>query len=89
VVDKDRELRWMAHLIVNGLFDSEHYWVLSRDASGGTDIVHGENCRGVEEVEVIKPGWLKGKFERMNRNMATEIARRYPCCGGMAKQALG
>jgi hypothetical protein len=56
----------MAHLIVNGLFDSEHYWVLSRTASGGTDIVHGENFRGLL-VGVIKPGWLKGEFEGINR----------------------
>jgi len=43
VVDKDHELRWMGHLIVNGLFDGEHYWVLR--ASGGTDVVHGENFK--------------------------------------------
>jgi hypothetical protein len=56
----------MARLIVNGLFDSEHYWVLSRKASGGTNIVHGENFRGLL-MGVIKPGWLKGEFEGINR----------------------
>jgi len=33
VVDKNRELRWVGHLIVNGLFDGEHYWVLRGNAS--------------------------------------------------------
>ena len=77
VVDKDRELRWRGHLIVNGLFDGEHYWVLSRNASGGTDIVHGENFKGLL-VGVIKPEKLKVEYERMNRDMAAEIARRQP-----------
>ena len=55
----------MAHLIVNGLFDSEHYWVLSRNASGGTDVVHGKNFRGL--LVGVKPERLKGEYERMNR----------------------
>ena len=81
VVDKDRELRWMGHLIVNGLFDGEHYWALSRNARGGTDIVHGENFKGLL-VGVIKPERLKGDYERMNRDLAAEIARRYPVSTG-------
>jgi len=77
VVDKDRELRWMGHLIVNGLFDGEHYWALSRNANCGTDIVHGENFNGLL-VGIFKPEKLKVEYERMNRDMAAEIARRYP-----------
>jgi hypothetical protein len=67
---------WSA-TIVKGLFDGEHYWVLSRNASGGTDIAHGENFTGLL-VGVIKPEKLKGEYERMDRDMAAEIARRYP-----------
>ena len=81
VVDKNRELRWVGHLTVNGLFDGEHYWVLRRKASGGTDVVHGENFKGLL-VRVIKPERLKGDYERMNRDMAAEIARRYPLSTG-------
>jgi hypothetical protein len=77
MVDKDRELRWKGRLIVKRLFDGEHYWVLSRNASGGTDIAHGENFTGLL-VGVIKPEKLKVEFERMNHDMAAEIARRYP-----------
>jgi hypothetical protein len=54
VIDKDRELRWMGHLIVNGLFDGEHYWVLSRNANCATHIVHGENFNGLL-VGIFKP----------------------------------
>ncbi len=77
VVDKDRELHWMGHLIVNDLFDGEHYWVLTRNAGGGTDIVHGESFKGLL-VGVFKPEKFKIEYERMNRYMAAEIARRYP-----------
>jgi hypothetical protein len=82
VVDKDRELRWMGRLIVKGLFDGQHYWVLRRNAGGGTDIVHGENFKGLL-VRVVKPERLKGEYERMNRDMAAEIARRYPVSTGV------
>jgi hypothetical protein len=77
VIDKDRELRWMGHLIVNGLFDGEHYWVLSRNANCGTDIIHGENFKGLL-VGIFKPEKFKVEYGRMNRDMAAEIARRYP-----------
>ncbi|HEY2533740.1 MAG TPA: SRPBCC domain-containing protein [Xanthobacteraceae bacterium] len=75
VVEKERELRWTGRLIVNGLFDGEHYWVLTRNASGGTDILHGENFKGLL-VRVIRPEKMKVEFERMNRDMAAEIVRR-------------
>jgi hypothetical protein len=77
VVDKNRELRWRGRMIVKGLFDGEHYWVLSRNSSGGTDIVHAENFKGLL-VRVIKPLKFRGEFERLNRDMAAELARRYP-----------
>ena len=82
VVDKNRELRWVGHLIINGLFDGEHYWVLRRNASGGTDVVHGENFKGLL-VRVVKPEKLKGEYERMNRDMAAEIAPPNPQFGGI------
>lgn len=75
MVDKDRELRWRGRLIVKGLLEGAHYWVLSRNASGGTDIVHGETFKGLL-VWIIKPEELRVEFERMNRDMAAEIARR-------------
>jgi hypothetical protein len=77
MVDKDRELRWKGRLIVKGLFDGEHYWVLSRNASGSTDIRPWRELHGPARW-VVKPEKLKVEFERMNRDMAAEIARRYP-----------
>jgi hypothetical protein len=84
VVDKNRELRWVGHLIVNGLFDGQHYWVLSRNASGGTDIVHGERFTGLLVGAVFKPEKLKVEYERMNRDMAAEVARRQSLASGFA-----
>jgi hypothetical protein len=82
VVDKNRELRWVGHLIVNGLFDGQHYWLLTRNVSGGTDIVHAENFKGLL-VSVIKPLKFKGEFERLNRDMAQELGLRYPASAGV------
>jgi len=77
VVDQHRELRWRGRLIIKSLLDGAHSWVLSRNASGGTDIVHGETFKGLL-VWIIKPEELKVEFERMNRDMTAEVARRYP-----------
>jgi hypothetical protein len=52
-----------------------------RNASGGTDVVHGENFKGLL-VGVIKLERIKGEYERMNRDMVAEIARRYPVSTG-------
>lgn len=77
VVDKNRELRWLGRVLAWGVFDGRHYWVLSRNASGGTDILHAEDFTGLL-VSVIKPLKFKGEFERLNRDMTAELARRYP-----------
>jgi hypothetical protein len=52
-----------------------------RNASGGTDVVHGENFKGLL-VGVIKLERIKGEYEQMNRDMVAEIARRYPVSTG-------
>ena len=46
VAEPERELRWLGRLIVPGLFDGEHYFLLEPIA-GGTRLTHGENFRGV------------------------------------------
>jgi hypothetical protein len=76
-VDANRELSWLRRLVANGVFDSLHYWRLSRGTNGGTDVVHGERFDGLL-VRVIRPERIRPEFERMNRDMRAELAWRYP-----------
>jgi hypothetical protein len=46
--DHAREFRWQGHLVVPGLFDGEHRFVLEpRDEERGTHVVHAETFGGV------------------------------------------
>lgn len=46
-VDRPRELRWLGHLLVPGLYDGEHRFVLDATADGGTRLTHAESFGGV------------------------------------------
>lgn len=50
-VDPERELRWLGHFLVRGLFDGEHFFRLERLPDGRTRFVHGENFTGL----LVKP----------------------------------
>jgi hypothetical protein len=47
VVDPHRELRWKGRLIVPGLFDGEHAFVLTALESGRTRLDHSERFAGL------------------------------------------
>jgi putative acetyltransferase len=42
-----RELRWRGSLLVPGLFDGEHHFILEPDGAGGTRFDHGESFSGI------------------------------------------
>ena len=42
-----RELRWLGHLWIKGLFDGEHYFKLIPLPDGQTKLIHGEAFRGL------------------------------------------
>jgi hypothetical protein len=46
VVEPERELRWVGHLWIKGLFDGEHFFSL-REVDGKTRLTHGEDFRGI------------------------------------------
>jgi hypothetical protein len=46
VVEPERELRWLGHLWIKGLFDGEHFFTL-RELDGKTRVMHGEDFRGI------------------------------------------
>lgn len=63
-----RELRWLGHFLVPGLFDGEHSFRLEELPSGGTRLIQTERFRGL----LVGPagGTLEKTrlgFEQMNR----------------------
>lgn len=46
-LDKDRELRWLGRLLIAGLFDGEHYFLLGPDGDNGTSFTQGEKFNGL------------------------------------------
>jgi hypothetical protein len=41
------ELRWLGHLLLPGIFDGEHYFVLESIGANKTRLTHGENFSGL------------------------------------------
>jgi hypothetical protein len=46
VAEPGRELRWLGHLLVPGVFDGEHYFKIE-SAGAGCRFVHGERFSGL------------------------------------------
>ncbi|MEX2656036.1 MAG: SRPBCC domain-containing protein [Balneolales bacterium] len=47
VLEKNKEFRWLGHLLINGLFDGEHIFELEDLGNGQTKFIQRENFRGV------------------------------------------
>jgi hypothetical protein len=64
----EKGLRWIGHLVMPGLCDAEHEFLLAPSGSGGTQLVQRETFRGVlvpllgSMVEPTREG-----FEAMNK----------------------
>ncbi len=65
VVRANEELRWRGQLIVPGVFDGEHYFLLE-EVNGGTRLVHGETFSGIG-LWFVDAEQFRGKFESLNR----------------------
>ncbi|MDS0295869.1 SRPBCC domain-containing protein [Halogeometricum luteum] len=69
VVEPNRELRWLGHLYVSGLFDGEHRFVLEPlDGGARTRFVHAETFGGALAGPLL---WMarddtRAGFEAMN-----------------------
>ena len=46
-VRPEQELRWLGHLLVPGIFDGEHYFVLEPIGEKQTRLTHGEKFSGL------------------------------------------
>jgi|SRR5680860_543369 len=75
--DPARELRWLGHLGVRGVFDGEHYFQLEELPDGQTHLLHGEKFTG------ITVGLFGGMLEKTERGFGQlNEALRERCEGG-------
>lgn len=82
-VEPGRELRWLGVAVLGGkrlggFYEGEHRWLLFLRPDGGTDIVQREDFRGLF-TWYSNPGKDgQDAFAQSNRDLAAELARRYP-----------
>jgi len=77
VSEPNTELRWLGRLLMPGLFDGEHYFLLSPIGSNRTRFVHGERFSGVL-VPFAKSRLELGAragFEAMNQALKVRAER--------------
>lgn len=74
VVESNKEFRWEGHLFVKGLFDGQHYFQLSKTETRQTQLVHGENFKGILSSMILKMigQATKEGFEKMNQALKTQ-----------------
>lgn len=69
VVKKDEELRWLGRLLIPGLFDGEHYFIVEEISDEKVRFIHGEKFRGILALLLwgsVEPGTKRG-FQAMNK----------------------
>ena len=64
----DCEFRWLGHMIIPGLFDGEHYFIIEEKSPGTLLFTHGENFSGIFAVLVVNQYGqaIRKGFEAMN-----------------------
>ena len=74
-----RELRWLGHLLVPGIFDGEHRFLIEEAGPGRVRFTQSERFRGV----LMPPLWKKLRdggtakgFRAMNEVLARRVAER-------------
>lgn len=70
-VEPQRELRWLGHLVVSGLFDGEHRFRLE-PTDGGTRLLHDEQFQGLLVAPIL---WLVGDDTRKSFVAMNEALR--------------
>ncbi len=74
---ENEEFRWKGKLFVKGLFDGEHFFILSKYEDGKTKFVHGEKFSGIlvgifnKMLDKTKDG-----FELMNKALKSECENK-------------
>lgn len=75
-VRPERELRWLGHLLIPGVFDGEHYFLLEPVGEGKTRLTQGEKFSGL--LVGLLSGTLSATeagFKAMNTTLKREAER--------------
>ena len=75
VVDPVKELRWIGHALIPGLFDGEHAFIIQALESKMTRFLQTETFRGILVPllgNTIAAGALRG-FEAMNTALKSRV----------------
>jgi hypothetical protein len=76
-VRPERELRWLGHLFVPGIFDGEHYFLLEPIGEQRTRLTQGEKFSGV--LVGLLSGMLsatKAGFQAMNMALKLQAEQK-------------
>lgn len=71
-----KEFRWQGKLLIKGIFDGEHFFILERMDNNRTYFIHGEHFRGIlvsllgNMLEKTKEG-----FQYMNEALKAECEK--------------
>lgn len=76
-IENDKELRWLGHFIISGLFDGEHVFQLIDNKNGTTTFIQSENFKGILVPlfkKLLDVNTLNG-FELMNQQLKKEAEK--------------
>jgi hypothetical protein len=77
----ERELRWLGTLLIPGLFNGEHYFLLAPVGDEATRFTQGEKFSGILVTPFEKRGMLKATqqgFEAMNAALKARSEAQVP-----------
>src|SRR5690606_2451688 len=77
-IDANQELRWKGKLLINGIFDGEHYFILNRISNNQPQLIQGEIFTGIL-VPLFKKmihGNTKKGFELFNAAIKERVESR-------------
>ena len=73
VFDNEKEFRWKGKLLIKGLFDGEHFFILKDNGNGSTEFIQGEQFGGIL-VGLLSKALVKTEegFNLMNEALKKE-----------------
>jgi hypothetical protein len=80
-VEPGREVRWLGHLLVPGVFDGEHRFLIEESAPGRVRFTQSERFGGILLPlfwKKLRDGGTAKGFRAMNQALARRVAELHP-----------
>ena len=73
-----KEFRWLGHMMIPGVFDGEHIFLIRAEDDGTSTLVQRENFKGFLAKPVLKMIGEKVRtgFEEMNQALKMRVERQ-------------